>query len=276
MEPDLTGRVAFITGATRGVGKALALGLARHGCDVVVTGKSVVSHERLPGSIHETAAEVEALGRRALPIRLNVRHDHEVEAAMREAMDVFGRVDILVNNAGALFWQPLAETPLKKFDLVMEVNARAAFACTRAALPAMLAQGWGHVLMMSPPVNLAACVGKVAYAISKFGMTLIAHGLAGELAGTNVACNALWPVTMIESYATINWGLGGPALWRKPDILVDAALRVFAKEPASFSGHALMDEDFLRGEGVTDFSGYRCDPDHEPPKVGFDFRYAAG
>lgn len=276
MDIDLSGRVAFITGATRGVGKALALGLARHGCDVVVTGKSVVSHDRLPGSIHETAAEIEALGRRALPIRLNVRHDHEVEEAVREALDAFGRVDILINNAGALFWQPVAETPLKKFDLVMGVNARAAFACTRAVLPAMLERGWGHVLMMSPPINLDACVGKVAYAISKFGMTMIAHGLAGELAGQNVACNALWPVTMIESYATINWGLGGPALWRKPDILVDAALRIFAKEPASFTGHALMDEDFLRSEGITDFVGYRCDPDHEPPKVGFDFRYAAG
>jgi len=273
---DFTGRVAFITGATRGVGKALALGLARHGCDIVVTGKSVTSHERLPGSIHETAQEVEALGRRALPIRLNVRHEEEVETAVEQALAHFGRIDILINNAGALFWQPLAETPLKKFDLVMEVNARGAFACTRAVVPAMRKQGWGHILMMSPPINVNACAGKVAYSISKFGMTMIAHGLAAELAGTGVACNALWPVTMIESYATINWGLGGPALWRKPDILVDAALRLFAKDPREFTGHALFDEDFLRGEGVADFTPYRCDPEHEPPKVGFDFRYDAG
>jgi citronellol/citronellal dehydrogenase len=273
---DLSGRVAFITGATRGVGKVFALGLARHGCDIVATGKSVSSSEKLPGTIYETAEEVQALGQRALPLRLDVRDDEVVEAAVRQALDHFGRIDILVNNAGALFWHGLADTPMRRFDLVMGVNARGAFACTRAVLPAMVEQGWGHVLMMSPPVDVNACAGKIAYSVSKFGMTLIAHGLAGELEGGNVACNALWPATLIQSYATINWGLGGPPMWRKPDILVDAALRIFAKEPRSFTGHALIDEDFLRSEGVSDFASYRCDPEHEPPRVGFDFTYSAG
>jgi len=266
------GKVAFVTGASRGVGKAIALTLARNGCDVVVAAKTVAPDPRLPGTVGATAREVEALGRRALPLALDVRDDVAVERSVKAALDKLGRVDFLVNNAGALYWQSLADTPLKKFDLVMDVNVRGAFACTHHVLPAMRAQKFGHVLMMSPPVDLDAATGKVAYAISKFGMTLIARGLAEEVRDDNVAANALWPVTMIESLATINHGLGDRTLWRKPDILADAALRIFAKEPRSFTGHALLDEDFLRAEGVSDFSGYRADPDHEPPRIGFDFR----
>ncbi len=268
------GKVAFVTGASRGVGKAIALTLARNGCDVVVAAKTVAPDPRLPGTIGETASEIEALGRRALALALDVRDDDAVERSVKAALDQLGRVDFLVNNAGALYWQSLADTPLKKFDLVMDVNVRGAFACTHHVLPAMRAQKFGHVLMMSPPVDVDAATGKVAYAISKFGMTLIARGLAEEVRDDNVAANALWPVTMIESLATINWGLGDRTLWRKPDILADATLRIFAKEPRSFTGHALLDEDFLRGEGITDFTGYRCDPAHEPPRIGFDFRAA--
>jgi citronellol/citronellal dehydrogenase len=130
--------------------------------------------------------------------------------------------------------------------------------------------------MMSPPVDVKGSPGKIGYAISKFGMTLIAHGLAEEVRDKNIAANALWPATMIESYATINWGLGTPALWRKPEILADATIKVFQKEPKSFTGHALIDEDFLKAEGETDFAKYRCDPNAEPPKIGFDFKYNAG
>lgn len=269
-------KVAFITGASRGVGKCIALALAREGCDVVVAAKTEEADARLPGTIHETAREVEALGRRALAVRLDVRDDAAVERAVKTALDKLGRIDFLVNNAGALHWRPMTESPMKKFDLVMGVNARGAYACTYHVLPAMLEQRYGHILMMSPPIDPRGAGGKIAYAISKFGMTLIAHGLADELKGRNVAANALWPATMIESYATINWGLGTPALWRKPDILADATLKIFEKEPASFSGHALIDEDFLRAEGVTDFERYRCDPSHEPPRVGFDFKIAVG
>jgi citronellol/citronellal dehydrogenase len=266
------GKVAFVTGASRGVGKAIALALARNGCDIVIAAKTALANPRIPGTIGDTAREVEALGRRALPLALDIRDDDAVERSVKEALDKLGRVDFLVNNAGALFWQSLADTPLKKFDLVMDVNARGAFSCTHHVLPAMRAQKFGHVLMMSPPIDVGAAGYKIAYAISKFGMTLIAHGLAEELRDDNVAANALWPVTMIESLATINWGLGDRTLWRKPDILADATLRIFAKEPRSFTGHALLDEDFLRDEGVTDFTGYRCDPAHEPPHIGFDFK----
>jgi citronellol/citronellal dehydrogenase len=270
------GKVAFVTGASRGVGKCLALALAREGCDVVIAAKTVEADARLPGTIHDAAAEVEKLGRRALAVRMDVRDDAQVDRAVGEALDKLGRVDFLVNNAGALHWRPMTETPMKRFDLVMGVNARGAFACTERVLPAMIKQGFGHILMMSPPIDVKGAGGKIAYAISKFGMTLIAHGLAEEVRDKNVACNALWPATMIESYATINWGLGSPSLWRKPEILADATLRIFAKEPTSFSGHALIDEDFLREEGVTDFSGYRCDAASEPPRFGFDFKMTAG
>ena len=270
------GRVAFITGATRGVGKALAVALARQGCDIVVTGKTIQDRPELPGTIFDTAAEVEAAGRAALAFQLDVRDDQAVARAVDATIQRFGRLDILINNAGALFWRPLKDTPLQRFDLVMGVNVRGAFACIHHALPHMLRAGWGHILNMSPPLDPAGAQGKIAYAISKFGMTLIAHGLAGELRGSNVACNALWPATLIESYATITWGLGDRRLWRTPEILVDAALRILAKPPASFTGHALIDEDFLRAEGVTDFTRYRCDPDHEPPRVDFSFVHQAG
>jgi citronellol/citronellal dehydrogenase len=270
------GKVAFITGASRGVGRCIALALAREGADIAIAAKTVEPNPRLPGTIHTTAAEVEALGRRALPLAVDVRDEQAVTAAVRATLERFGRIDFLVNNAGALFWQTLAETPLSRFDRVMGVNVRGAFACTHEVLPAMLAQDYGHILMMSPPVDPAAAAGKIGYAVSKFGMTLIAHGLAGELAGHNVACNALWPATLIESYATISFSLGNPSVWRKPEILADATIKIFAKPPASFTGHALIDEDFLREEGETDFNRYRCDPAHEPPRVGFDFRFTAG
>jgi citronellol/citronellal dehydrogenase len=165
---------------------------------------------------------------------------------------------------------------MKRFDLVMAVNARGAFACTRHLLPSMLTRRFGHILMLSPPVDPRAGAGKVAYALSKFGMTLIAQGVAEEVRGQGVAANALWPATMIESQATIRWGLGDKSMWRTPEIVADAMVAIFAKEPRGFTGQSLIDEDFLRAEGVTDFARYRCDPDKEPPRVGFDFKVHAG
>ncbi len=269
-------RVAFVTGASRGVGKALALRLAAEGCDVVVAAKTVAPDPKLPGTIDETAREIEALGRRALPVAMDVRDDAAVERAARLALEKFGQVDFLVNNAGALYWRSVAETEMKRFDLVMSVNARGAFACTRHLLPSMLARGFGHILMLSPPVDARAGAGKVAYALSKFGMTLVAQGVAEEVRGRGVAANALWPATMIESQATIRWGLGDRSMWRTPEIVADAMVAMFAKPPDALTGQALIDEDFLRAEGVTDFARYRCDPDREPPRIGFDFKLQAG
>jgi citronellol/citronellal dehydrogenase len=263
----LQGRVAIITGGSRGIGRALALALARAGCHVVIAAKTTESTEKLPGSVHTVAAEVEALGAQALPVQIDVRVESQIEMMVARTLERFGRIDMLVNNAGALYWRNVLDTPAKRFDLVMSVNARAALLCSRAVLPAMIVQRFGHIINMSPPLDLAMVPGRVAYAISKLGMTLLTFGLAEEVKAHNVAVNSLWPVTVIESQASINLRLGTPAMWRKPDILADCVIRIAQKEPASFTGHALLDEDFLRAEGVTDFGGYACVPGTNPPPL---------
>jgi citronellol/citronellal dehydrogenase len=266
---SLQGKVALVTGSSRGIGRALALGLAREGCAVVIAAKSTTSTDKLPGSIHTVAAEVEALGGTALPVAVDLRDADQIDALAAHIRERFGRIDILVNNAGALWWQPLQETPAKRFDLVMGVNARAAFLCCRAVLPSMIVQRAGHIVNLSPPLDLAMVPGRIAYAISKLGMTLLTHGLAAEVRPHNVAVNSLWPVTIIESQASIHFGLGSREQWRKPDILVDCVVRLVQKEPAAVTGQALLDEEFLRTEGVTDFSGYACVPGTHPPRVSW-------
>ena len=149
----------------------------------------------------------------------------------------------------------------------MGVNARAAFLAARAALPAMMERKWGHIINMSPPIDLRVVPRKIAYFISKFGMTLLTHGLAEEVRSANIAVNSLWPVTIIESQASINWGLGSRSMWRKPEILVDCVLRLVHKEPGEVTGQALLDEDFLRQEGVTDFSAYACVAGTQPQRI---------
>ncbi len=263
----LQGKVAIITGASRGIGRAIVLGLAQHGCNIVVAAKSTESSDRLPGSIYTVAKEVEALGAKALPLQVDVRDAERIDAMAAQTLERFGRIDILINNAGALWWQPLLETPAKRFDLVVGVNARASCMAARAVLPAMIQQQWGHIINMSPPIDLKVVPGKIAYFISKFGMTLLTHGLAEEVRGYNIGVNSLWPVTIIESQASINWGMGTRDMWRTPDILVDCTLRLVQKEPTAVTGQALLDEDFLRAEGVTDFSKYSCVPGAKPPRI---------
>jgi citronellol/citronellal dehydrogenase len=265
--PEFDGRVAIVTGASRGIGRAIALGLARAGCAVVIAAKSTESTGKLPGSIFTVAEEVERAGGQALPVAVDVRDEAQIEAMVAKTRERFGRIDILINNAGALFWKPLLETPAKRFDLVMDVNARAAFLCSRVVLPAMIERRFGHIINMSPPLDLAIVPGRVAYAISKLGMTLLTHGLAAEVREHNIAVNSLWPVTIIESQASINWGLGDRSMWRKPEILVDCVLRLVQKPPAEMTGLAVLDEDFLRSEGVTDFSPYACVPGSNPQRI---------
>jgi citronellol/citronellal dehydrogenase len=263
----LQGKVAIVTGASRGIGRALALGLARVGCHVVVAAKSVESTEKLPGSIHTVAAEIEALGAEALSLQVDIRDETQVDMMAARTLERFGRIDVLINNAGALYWRSVLDTPAKRFDLVMGVNARAAFLCSRAVLPAMIERRWGHIINMSPPIDPAMVPGRVAYAISKLGMTLLTLGLAEEVKQHNIAVNSLWPVTIIESQASINFRLGDRAMWRKADILADSVLRLVSKEPGEITGRALLDEDFLRGEGVTDFAEYACVPGSSPPRL---------
>jgi citronellol/citronellal dehydrogenase len=264
---SLEGRVAIITGSSRGIGRALALAFAKKGCHVVVAAKTETPDPRLPGTIHETAREVEALGGKALPVACDVRDEEKIEALAKQTLDHFGRIDILINNAGALWWKPMLETPAKRFDLVMDVNARASFLLARACLPAMIERQWGHIVNMSPPIDLRPVPGRIAYFISKYGMTLIAHGLAEEVKEHNIAVNALWPVTMIESQATINYNIGGPEAWRKTDIMVDATLALVEKPPLLRTGKALLDEEVLHAEGITDFSKYACVPGTSPAPI---------
>jgi citronellol/citronellal dehydrogenase len=267
---ELTDRVAIITGASRGIGRALALGLARAGCAVVIAAKSTESTEKLPGSVYTVAQEIEALGGQALPVPIDVRDADQIEMLATRTKERFGRIDILINNAGALWWRPLLETPAKRFDLVMSVNARAACLLSRAVLPAMIERRWGHIINMAPPLDLTLVPGRIAYAISKLGMTLLTIGLAEEVKPHNIAANSLWPVTIIESQASINWNLGTREQWRKPDILVDCVLRLVKKEPSAITGQTLLDEDFLRAEGVTDFSGYACVPGTSPQRIAWN------
>jgi len=260
LHPDLRGRVALVTGASRGIGKALALRLAREGADVVVAAKSEQSTERLPGSVHETADEIRALGRRALAVPTDVREEEAVRGMVERAIEEFGRLDILVNNAGAIWLQPILQTPPKRFDLVMGVNVRAAYLACYYALPHMVKQKWGHVLNMCPRLSTSPSPGKVAYMISKLGMAYVALGLAAEHAADNIAGNTLWPRTIIESQASINWNMAGRSQWRTPEIVCDASMAIFAQEPRTSTGRQWIDEEALAElAGVTNFDGYWCE-----------------
>ena len=250
-DKPLAGRVAIVTGSSRGIGRAMVLRLAREGAGVVVTGKSESGTDRLPGSIHTVAEEVEQAGGTALPIRVDVRHEDEVKAMVDRTVEKFGRVDILVNNAGALWWQPVLQTPPKRYDLMWEINVRAAYLCAYYALPHMVHQHWGHIINCSPPITTDPSPGHVAYMTTKMGMTRMAIGIAAEHERDGIASNSLWPVTIIESLASINWGLGDRSQWRSPEILCDAMMEILRSEPPSLTGQQILDEPFLRTRGWT-------------------------
>ncbi len=267
-------KVAFITGATRGIGKACAERLAREGWDIAVAAKSVEEDPRIPGTIHSAAREIAVFGTQVLPVQCNVRDLASIKVAAEATLERFGHVDAVINNAGALWWRPMDETPMKRFDLVMEVNARGAYAVTEAFLPAMKAQGSGHVIMMSPPVDLSVVPGHIAYSISKFGMTMIALGIAEEMRPYGIHGSALWPKTVIESFATVNFHLGEPQFWRKADIVADATLEIL-NHPDLSNGRALIDEDFLREVGYTHFDKYKCVDDGTPLLLDSDLMRVA-
>ena len=265
--PDLTGQVAVITGSSRGIGKNIALRLARAGADIVVAAKSELSRDSLPGSIHETVSEIEALGRQALAVRTNVRDTDQLESMVEAALERFGRIDILINNAGALHWRSIADTPPKRYDLMMEVNARAAFVASHFVLPHMIERGSGTIIQMSPPIDLRMLPGKTGYCMSKFGMSLLAMGMGAEVKATEIKSCALWPATAIESQATINHKLGGPQFWRKADILADAVGAILAANSEQVNGKCLVDEDVLSMMGVSDFEPYNCVEGGTPMRI---------
>lgn len=271
----LDGKVALITGASRGIGKALAVTLARAGCRVAVAAKTIEPDPRLPGTVGETVEAIEAVGGQGLAVRMDVREDAEVAAGVKATVDRFGRLDIVVHNAGALWWKGVADTPVNRFDLVMGVNARGGHLLCHHALPHLRAAGGGHVLMMSPPVVLDAVPGKSAYMISKLGMTLTAMAIAAEHRTDGIAANALWPETLVESAATVNYRIGNPKLWYRAELVADAALAVLSTPPTDRTGKALLCMEVLCAAGVEDFTPYRCDPAHEPPVLAGAFRLPA-
>jgi len=260
---SLKDKVAIVTGGSRGVGRACALALASQGCHVVLAAKTTRPNPRLPGTLHTVAEEIAKLAPsvEALPVKCNLRHPEELAALVETTIAHFGRLDILVNNAGAAWWFPVEKTPPRRFDLVMDLNFKAPHELCRLCIPHLRNSGGGHIVNMSPPVEKAAVVaGKAAYMVSKFGMSYLAIALKEELADDPIAVNALWPVTLIESAATANLGLGEKKDWRKADILADALVAMVSRAPRELgSGRTYLDEEVLTElVGVSDFSSYAC------------------
>ncbi len=200
-------------------------------------------------------AEIEALGGRGLAVRTDVRNEEAIAAMVAAAAHAFSSVDILVNNAGAMWWEPVLGTPAKRYDLMWEINVRASFLCAQYALPHMIRRRWGHIVNCSPPITTDASPGYVAYMTTKMGMTRVAIGIAAEMRDHNIAANALWPATVIESQVTANLPperIGTPDQWRTPAILCDALLEIVGNEPMACTGRQLIDEVFLRERGWSD------------------------
>jgi citronellol/citronellal dehydrogenase len=259
---SLKGKTLFITGASRGIGLAIALRAARDGANVAVAAKTETPHPKLPGTIYSAAEDIEKGGGKALPLVVDVREEESVKRALDQTAQHFGGIDIVVNNASAIQLTPVVQTDMRRFDLMHQINARGTFMVSKHAIPHLLKAENPHVLMLSPPLDMKEkwFASYTGYAMAKFGMSLVVLGLAGELRG-KVAVNALWPRTTIATSAIKNI-IGGDAIMRRsrtPEILADAAYAIFNK-PKTFSGNFLIDDTFLAGEGVTDFDQYRADP----------------
>lgn len=254
----------FITGASRGIGKAIALRLAREGARIVVAAKSTEENPKLGGTIFSAAEEIIAAGGQALPIVCDIRDEQQIQAAVDAAVDAFGGIDILVNNASAISLTPTEQTEAKRYDLMHDINARGTFFVSKACIPHLKKGNNPHILTLSPPIkmNMKWFANHLAYTMSKYNMSMIALGLAAELKKYGIAANALWPQTTIATAAVQNL-LGGEALMRmsrKPEIVADAAAIVLSKDAKTYSGQTLIDEDVLRQEGIVNFDAYAVEP----------------
>jgi citronellol/citronellal dehydrogenase len=264
---NLKGKTLLITGASRGIGKAIGLRAARDGANVVIVAKTTDPNPKLPGTIHSAAAEIEAAGGKALAIAADIRFEDQVAAAVKQAVERFGGIDILVNNASAISLTGTLETPMKRFDLMHQINTRGTFVCSQACLPHLLKAENPHVLNLSPPLNMETkwFAPHVAYTMAKFGMSLCVLGMAGEFKG-KVAFNALWPRTVIATAAVQNL-LGGDEVMkasRTVEILADAAHIIFSRDARTCTGNFFIDDEVLASEGVTDLSGYLTTPGVDP------------
>jgi len=264
---SLQGKTLLITGSSRGIGQAIALRAARDGANIVVIGKTDTPHDRLPGTIHSSARDIEAAGGQALPCAVDIRHEQQVADAVSRAVDRFGGIDIVVNNASAIFLAGTADTPLKRYDLMQAVNVRGTFVTTQCCLPHLLRADNPHVLNIAPPLNFEArwFAPHLAYSMAKYGMSLCVLGMAEEFRERGVAVNALWPRTAIATAAISNI-LGGEALLRKtrrPEIMADAAHAILVRGSRTCTGQFFIDDQVLAETGVTDLTAYAVDPESE-------------
>jgi citronellol/citronellal dehydrogenase len=260
---SLAGKTLFITGASRGIGKAIGERAARDGANVVLFAKTTAPHPKLPGTLYSAAEDIERAGGKTLVCVGDVREESDLASAIEQAVATFGGIDILINNASAISLTGTESTDMKKFDLMHQVNTRGTFLASRLCLPHLKQAANPHVLNLAPPLNMSPMwFGRhVAYTMAKYGMSLCVLGMAEEYKG-KVAFNALWPKTVINTAAVKNQ-LGGVAevrLARQPSIMADAAHAILCREAQHCSGQFFIDEDVLRSEGVTDFSAYRVDP----------------
>src|SRR5499427_1062490 len=279
----LKGRTLFITGASRGIGLAIALRAARDGANIAIAAKTDKPHPKLSGTIFTAADEIAKAGGHALPLVVDVRDETQVKSAIEKTVATFGGIDIVVNNASAVQRTPVVDTDMRRFDLMHQINTRGTFMVSKYAIPHLEKAPNPHILMNSPPLDMREkwFAGSTGYSIAKFGMSLVVLGLAGELREKGIAVNALWPRTTIATAAIKNL-LGGERVMRmsrKPEIMAEAAYRIFLKPAKDFTGHFLIDDTFLAKEGVTDFEPYRVDkeaplaptffvPEDVPPPAG--------
>jgi len=260
----LEGKTLFITGASRGIGHAIALRAARDGANVAIAAKTTEPHPKLPGTIHSAAADIERAGGRALPLAVDVRDEAAVGAAVRAAAEHFGGIDICVNNASAINLAGTEQIDMRRYDLIQHINTRGTFVTSRACLPYLKRAANPHILTLSPPLELRPqwFAPHLAYSLSKYGMSLCMLGLAAEYRAEGIACNALWPRTTIAT-AAVEFALGGAAMMRrsrKPEIVADAAYVILNKPARECSGNFFIDDTVLYEAGVRDFAPYSVEP----------------
>lgn len=264
---SLNGKTLFITGASRGIGREIALKAAADGAHIVIAAKSAEAHPKLAGTIHSVAAEVEAAGGKALAIQLDVRDEDAVRAAMARASEHFGGIDALINNAGAIKLAGVEKLEPKRFDLMYQINTRAVMVCSQAALP-YLKQSAGHIINLSPPLNIASkwFAQHGPYTVTKYGMSMLTLGMSEEFKKYGISVNSLWPRTVIAT-AAIEFELGGAQIFkqaRTPAIMADAAYAILSSSGRSITGRLLIDDEILAEQGQRDFERYRYDPDGGP------------